>query len=134
MVAFHAKALEKGKGKGSLKTIAASNLSAAKASGPSTADGSRNRKRKDFQYRHHHPATRWYLEAPPPPFPIRLESSSPVGTTFPVPTPKARPLALIRGDLQITRGIQISLSPTTENFLSSVPKEELHLPYIEMQC
>jgi len=44
MVAFHAKALERGKGKGSLGMVAASNPSAFGA-GPSTAvDGGRKRK------------------------------------------------------------------------------------------
>jgi len=47
MASFHAKALEKGKGKGSLETVMTGNPSAVEAFGPSTADGRRRRRRKE---------------------------------------------------------------------------------------
>jgi len=94
MVAFRTKALEKGKGKGSLEMVVASNPSATWASGPSTANGSKKRKRKKSSNIAN--TTRLpggTLRHPQPPYPICLESSSPIDATGPatvvVPTPGA---------------------------------------------
>jgi len=127
LVTFRAKTL--GKAKGSLEMVAGGNPSTTRVSGPSSAptDGGIKRKRRDTVFTTRSP--HGTLRRPSPPFPIRLETPSLVEPTVAT----TAPLTLLGRNISFYRGVQVGLTPTNENLLSSVLEEELLSVGIEMQ-
>lgn len=125
----------KGKGKNSLETVAADNPSAVEASGPSTlVDEGRKRKRREYAniaMTTHPPGGT--ERRPPPPSPIRLESSSPVGTTSleavaPAPEAPIAPLTLLWVIFNLNRVSKSVCHRQLKRFSPSSPKRSCFRP------
>jgi len=142
MAAFRAKALFRGRARGSLEMVATGNPSASRVGPSNPADAGRKRKMRESSKTAR--TTRSPGGTPrrhPPPSPIRLASTSLPADVGPVvvvvaPPPEAptTPLSLLRGDLQFFIGVRVGLLSVVENLLVAVPEEDLLLGGIEMLC
>lgn len=141
MVAFLAKALKRGRGRGILRRLRSPTpLLLSLVLQLLLIKVGKEREERDLQHSQDHSVFGWHPKTSSTSFPDLLvvhitgQCCQSCYYCRPYPRISHAPLVVLGGDLHFSRGVQVDLSLTVENLLAIILYEDMLLAGIEMQC